>query len=286
MKSRSIFLAFATVLILLITGCTIRLSDTGHEKIIEGGNGKGDGQTEDSSSVEDTTHKNGDLADEEKGGNKEEDENIEEGHTENNPSGQDTAHESNDSADKEKVPENNVEDNLEDDLEDGSEDDLEKRSHEAMGAIRNYDTKTWSEFAHPQKGIRFSPYTFVNGDEDLVFDREKLKNASNDSTIHTWGIYDGIGEPIKLNFSEYYKRFIYDADFAKAEEVSFNKPLGGGNTINNTFEFYKDSVIIEYHFPGTNPEFGGMDWRSLKIAFEKYDGTWYIVGIIHDEWTI
>jgi (p)ppGpp synthase/HD superfamily hydrolase len=29
-----------------------------------------------------------------------------------------------------------------------------------------------------------------------------------------------------------------------------------------------------------------MDWRSLRLVFEKKDDIWYIVGIIHDQWTI
>jgi UDP-N-acetyl-2-amino-2-deoxyglucuronate dehydrogenase len=30
----------------------------------------------------------------------------------------------------------------------------------------------------------------------------------------------------------------------------------------------------------------GMDWRSLRLVFEKKNDIWYLVGIIHDQWTI
>jgi hypothetical protein len=29
-----------------------------------------------------------------------------------------------------------------------------------------------------------------------------------------------------------------------------------------------------------------MDWRSLRLVFMQDGGTWYLAGIIHDQWTI
>jgi hypothetical protein len=37
---------------------------------------------------------------------------------------------------------------------------------------------------------------------------------------------------------------------------------------------------------GFDPEYEGMDWRSLRLVFEKKNDIWYLVGIIHDQWTI
>jgi hypothetical protein len=44
-------------------------------------------------------------------------------------------------------------------------------------------------------------------------------------------------------------------------------------------------MIVEYYFPGFDPQYGGMDWRSLKLVFSQADGSWNLAGIIHDEWT-
>ena len=44
---------------------------------------------------------------------------------------------------------------------------------------------------------------------------------------------------------------------------------------------------MEYHVPGTNPDYGGMDWRSLRLVMEEGDdGKWDLRAVIHDEWTI
>ncbi|HHY82503.1 MAG TPA: hypothetical protein GX505_07465 [Clostridiales bacterium] len=163
---------------------------------------------------------------------------------------------------------------------------IEKRSMEVLAAIKNFDMEKLADAVHPEKGVRFSPYGFVDVDNDLVFTAEEVKNLAADSKTYLWGYYDGSGEPITLNFSDYYKRFIYDADFVNAEQVGYNKVLGHGNSLNNSSEVYKNSIIVEYHFSGIDPQYEGMDWRSLRLVFEKKNDTWYVVGIIHDQWTI
>lgn len=163
---------------------------------------------------------------------------------------------------------------------------VEDYAKEAMLALKEKNMDKLSSLVHPEKGVRFSPYTYVNKDKDLVFTADKLRNLLDDTTKYKWGIYDGIGEPIELTFSDYYKNFIYDADFINAPQIGYNQAIGKGNVTNNSFDFYKNSIIIEYHFPSIEEKYEGMDWRSLKLVFEKYKDKWYIVGIIHDQWTI
>ncbi|HOQ75761.1 MAG TPA: hypothetical protein PK369_04220 [Thermoclostridium sp.] len=163
---------------------------------------------------------------------------------------------------------------------------IEERTAEVLTAISKYDFEKLSEAVHPEKGVRFSPYTWVDEGKDLVFSADEIRNMARDSGTYVWGNYDGSGDPIELSFRDYFARFVYDADFVNAEQTGYNKVLGQGNTINNSFEVYKDSIIVEYHFSGIDPKYEGMDWRSLRLVFEKAGDTWYLVGIIHDEWTI
>jgi hypothetical protein len=79
---------------------------------------------------------------------------------------------------------------------------------------------------------------------------------------------------------------VYDVDLAQPEEVGFGEVIGKGNTINNIAEVWPDAVTVEYHFSGFDPQYGGMDWRSLRLVFEPEEGAWRLVGIVHDEWTI
>jgi hypothetical protein len=107
-----------------------------------------------------------------------------------------------------------------------------------------------------------------------------------DETLYRWGVFDGSGEPIEMTFLDYYARFIYDADFAWPAAVGFNEIVGAGNTINNLAEVYPQAQVVEFHLPGSDPRFGGLDWRSLRLALEQVGDTWYLVAVVHDEWTI
>lgn len=158
------------------------------------------------------------------------------------------------------------------------------QGEEVLVAFKNGDYSKLSSYVHPDKGVRFSPYSHVDPTHDKTFTASQIKGMAGNTTVYEWGSYDGSGEPIKLNFADYVKKFVYDKDFLTAKQVSFNYPIGKGNTLNNAAEKYPDATIIEYHFPGT-AQYDGMDWRSLKLAFEKKDGVWYLVGVIHDQWT-
>lgn len=39
-------------------------------------------------------------------------------------------------------------------------------------------------------------------------------------------------------------------------------------------------------FSGLDEQMAGYDWCSLKLVFECYQGDWYLVGLVHSEWTV
>jgi len=159
------------------------------------------------------------------------------------------------------------------------------RSQEVLLALKQKDMKKLASFVHPTKGVRFTPYSYVNLKEDLVFQSSNLKSVLEDTTRHLWGYYDATGKPIKETFLKYYDKFVYDQDFSNAEKIGFQKILGSGNTANNVFEVYPQAIVVEYFFSGFNPKLDGMDWESLRLVFEKEGDNWFLVGIIHDQWT-
>jgi len=154
-----------------------------------------------------------------------------------------------------------------------------------LTAFKNKDMQELSRYVHPEKGVRFSPYTYVETDKDVVISREDIITLLDGNKVYNWGFYDGSGDPIELTPEKYIERFVYDRDFLNADEIIYDEQFDRGNTINNVFEVYKGCHVIEYYLEGT-PEYDGMDWRSLKLVFEEKDGYWYLVGVLHDEWTI
>jgi hypothetical protein len=164
---------------------------------------------------------------------------------------------------------------------------IEVRAKQVIFALRGKDMTKLSTFVHPEKGVRFSPYGYVTPEEDLVFKRKLVSGLWMSKRRYKWGSYDGTGDPIRLTFRSYYRRFIYDHDYSQVKQIGYNAEImGRGNTRNNIYDTYPQGVVVEYHFPGVNPKYGGADWASLWLVFEKKDREWYLVAIVHDEWTI
>jgi hypothetical protein len=141
-------------------------------------------------------------------------------------------------------------------------------------------------FIHPTEGVRFSPYATVEV-SDKKFSKEKFSAlvTGNKNKKLNWGNYDGSGDPILLTPNEYFKKFVYDADFLHAEKTGINPVFKEGNSINNIKDFYENCDFTESYFSG-NKKTNGMDWRSVRLVFKEIDGKYYLVGVVHDQWTI
>ena len=163
---------------------------------------------------------------------------------------------------------------------------IKDRAAQAIEALKNKDMQSLAALVHPEKGLSFSPYGYID-DTNLTLTRDELRGALTDPTTRTWGAYDGTGDPIDLTFEGYYDRFIYNHDFATAPSITYNQFKGHGNSLNNIFTVYPNATAVEYHFPGFDPQYEGMDWQSLYLVFDKHtDGNWYLVHIGHAQWTI
>lgn len=158
------------------------------------------------------------------------------------------------------------------------------RAFVIISALKNKDMNKLSQYVHPQLGLRFSPYATVK-DTDQIFSANTVVGLMEDLTVYLWGHYDGSGEPINLTFADYYSKFVYDEDFTAAPQLALNHRLGTGNSIDNSQEFYPGAVVVEFYFPSFDPQYAGMDWRSLRLVFMQQGSDWFLVDIIHDQWT-
>jgi hypothetical protein len=169
---------------------------------------------------------------------------------------------------------------------DNTKSEVEAKSRIVVSALKEKDMQKLSSMIHPTKGILFSPYSHIELESDKVFTKEQILDALNSEELYTWGNYDGIGDPIKLTFAQYFDKFVYDKDFENAEKVSYNEIQQQGNTLVNIKEVYPQANFVDYYFSGFNTEYEGMDWESLRLVFEQYNGQWYLVCIAHGQWTI
>jgi hypothetical protein len=166
---------------------------------------------------------------------------------------------------------------------------ISRRAAAVLRVLKSRNVAQLSALVHPRKGLRFSPYHGVNLAKagDLVFTRSQVKSLLSSKKRYHWGDEDGSGDPIRLTFAAYHRKFVYDHDYSRAKDVTYNSEhLTTGNLINNIRESYPSAIIVEYHFPGFDDKYGGMDWNSLWLVFEQAGSEWYLVGIAHGEWTI
>lgn len=172
-----------------------------------------------------------------------------------------------------------------DDYDDVS-DNLLITAANVLQLLKDKDMDDLSDFVHPTEGVRFSPYGYIDTENHLVFSADEVDDLDDDTEVYTWGSYDGSGEAIELDFNDYYDEFIFDEDFSNPQIIGNNLVVGEGNSLINIEEVYPNGYFIEFHFEEIDPQYEGMDWRSLRLVFETVDDVWYLVGIVHDQWTI
>ena len=164
---------------------------------------------------------------------------------------------------------------------------ISSRASRAIELLKQRNLRELSRLVHPVKGLRFSPDAFLNQKANVPFKATQLPGALHETQRRVWGTHDGSGNSIRLTFAEYYKRFVYDRDFASASEISYNGGrIGKSNTADNSVENYPNAIIVEYFVAGTESEQQGMDWASLRLIFEQHRSQWYLVYIVHDKWAI
>lgn len=135
-------------------------------------------------------------------------------------------------------------------------------------------------------GVLFSPYGYIDTAKSKKLTPDDFLIAIAKNWTLTWGSYDGTGDPIKLTVKAYLKKFVYNADYVNAEAIGFDEVMKLGNSTNNLKEIYPNCHFIDYHFSGFDQKLKGMDWTSLRLVFEKQNGEYFLVAIIHDQWTI
>ena len=101
-----------------------------------------------------------------------------------------------------------------------------------------------------------------------------------------WGKYDGSGNPIELTPSEYFRTFVLNKDYTFAPEIGVDAIIKSGNSLENITEVFPDVRYVDFHMPGTDASSGGLDWSSLRLGFEAYNGELKLTVVVHSQWTV
>jgi len=145
---------------------------------------------------------------------------------------------------------------------------------QVVGMLKRKDMSRLTSFVHPVKGVRFSPYSYVEK-KDLVFKGRELTTLMSSSKIYKFGVFDESGVPIRRTFRKYYNEFVYDHDFVRAP-VHYNLKMNNGVMITNVGEFYPRGIEVAYVFEGTDTEMAA----GIRLIYEKFRNKYYLVGIV------
>jgi hypothetical protein len=170
--------------------------------------------------------------------------------------------------------------------EQDGEQDIIAQSDVIIQALGDRDMKKLAETVHPDKGLTFSPYVYVT-DEAVVVAKQDVPGLLETAEQKTWGEYDGKGTPIKLTPEQYFDEFMDMSLFVDdPNDILVDEPQERGNTENNIKKVFPDSKVVEYYDDGSE-EYEGIDWSSINLVYEKdADGTWRLVALVRDMWTV
>lgn len=140
-----------------------------------------------------------------------------------------------------------------------------------------------AEFIHPQKGVLFSTYLYIQPKTDQHFTKEQFLTNLNSGKEFIWGLKDGTGDIYKVTLDKYLEKWVFQKDFSESQ-LSENELRKDGNSINNIKEIFPESQFTTNHLEGTAKN-SNMDWQNLILVFEEFEGRHYLVAVLNDQWT-
>ena len=158
-------------------------------------------------------------------------------------------------------------------------------AYTVLDYIRDDDFTSLSRVVHPVFGVVFSPYATINLSTNQRFSAEEVATLNTDSHVYMWGVYNGSGEPITLTPPEYFKKFVPAADYINAPVLGINRIIRTGHALENMIDVFPNVEFVDFHIPG-GESVEELEWSSLRLGFEEYDGQLRLVVIIYNAWTI
>ena len=162
--------------------------------------------------------------------------------------------------------------------------DIRIINNEILNLLKTRDYEKFAQYIHPEKGVRFSMYGYVQPKKDKIFSKKDFQKYIGTTIKFTWGEKDGTGDLFQLSLKNYLEKWVFVKDFTQGE-FSVNEIINRGNTINNIKRIYPTATFTENYLGGSK-EYAEMDWNSLRLVFEELEGELFLVGIINDRWTI
>ena len=161
-------------------------------------------------------------------------------------------------------------------------DSINRVAQKVLTALKEKNYRLFADYFHPIETVLFAPYGFIKKNiSKRLLAKDFLETIDKNWTL-TWGVYKNSDEKIQLKVIPYIEKFIYDADFLNAEKTAFDQVVEKDSPVNNILEIFPNLHYFDYYFYGSDSEDKDKAGKSLRLVFKKYNGQYYIVGIIHE----
>jgi len=143
-----------------------------------------------------------------------------------------------------------------------------------------------ADWVHPELGICFSPYAYADSARMRCMTAKGLRYlAGIPDSVRRWGEQDGTGEPLRLSWNQYRRKFVWDKDYANLGTRRNAPAMSRGNSLLNAYSLFPGAAVVEWYVPG-NERYAYMDWGSLYLVYLFRGGRWWLRAVVHDQWTI
>lgn len=175
--------------------------------------------------------------------------------------------------------------------------ELVSEAYRIVELIKEEDYKDLANVVHPDNGVVISPYATITLATNKRFTPKQVAAFADDAQEYVWGVYNGTGEPIELTPKEFFSAFVFNKDYTYARELGVDYVVKSGNSLENLTEVFPGIRFVDFHIPTDAKSVKGIrgvdgetaatdvDWNSLRLGFEEYEGTLRLTVIMHSEWT-
>jgi len=159
-------------------------------------------------------------------------------------------------------------------------------AYTVLGHIDTGDYLALSRIAHPEFGVVFSPCATVSLTTNKCFQSEQIAAFGTDHTVYVWGVHEGAGEPIEMTPQNYFAEYYLAKGYTCASIIGVNRIVKSGNALENITEVFPDVSFVDFHIPGEKGSAEDLNWKSLRLGFEEYDGKLWLTVILNSKWTV
>ena len=164
--------------------------------------------------------------------------------------------------------------------------ELTALAYEILEYIKSGDYAALSNAAHPEFGVVFSPCATVNLSTNRYFRPEQIAVFGDDTNVYVWGVRNGSVEPIEMTPADYFAKYVFDRDYSAAAVVGVDHIVRSGNALENIMDVFENLRFVDFYVSGSDRDStDGLDWSSLRLGFEEYDGKLWLTVILHSMWT-